>query len=286
MSFVNLATLARQNLFVGNRELEELFGRPIETAPYDRFRYAERFFDALGTTSLTVIDNSRVEAPDAFVHDLNLPIPETLHGRFDAVLDVGTLEHVFNYPVALANAMRMVHPGGHLILATVANNYTGHGLYQFSPELFFRVLGPDHGFVLEEMIGCVLSPTRPWYDIPDPASYQDRGCLVNAWPVLLFVRARRTTADPIPELRAQQSDYAAQWAGTANQAQTGEVDALASRSLDGFKRWMLENAPWLSRAMESLRFSGLNTRFSIRNRQAFRPIPKETGPIQPPGKTS
>ena len=38
-----------------------------------------------------------------FVHDLNNPIPEELHCKYDAVVDGGTLEHVFNVPVAFAN---------------------------------------------------------------------------------------------------------------------------------------------------------------------------------------
>ena len=62
-------------------------------------------------------------------------------GQFDVVYDGGTLEHVFNFPVALRNAMELLRPGGRLFtIHTCANNLCGHGFYQFSRELFYRTL--------------------------------------------------------------------------------------------------------------------------------------------------
>lgn len=270
VSFRDIATLARHNLFVGNRELRQLFGRDVETTPYNRYRYSERFFAELGAERITVIDNSRVEAPDAFVHDLNLPIPPELHSKFDTVLDLGTLEHVFNFPVALSSAMRMVKPGGHLIIATVGNNFTGHGFYQFSPELFFRALSAENGFEIEEMVACEYSPTRRWFTVIDPATHADRGCVVNAWPVILFLRAKRHSERELFSAYPQQSDYVAQWTGNATEAQTGMVDVFAGRRFETYKRWLLETFPGFSRMIECIRFSSWNPRFSFRNKQAFR----------------
>ena len=62
------------------------------------------------------------------------------------VVDGGTLEHVFDYPTALRNAMRMVRVGGHLILNAPVNNFPGHGFYQISPELFFRCFHDNSAF--------------------------------------------------------------------------------------------------------------------------------------------
>jgi hypothetical protein len=47
----------------------------------------------------------------------------------------------FNFPVALANAMKMAKIGGHFAARTPANNQCGHGFYQFSPGLFYRIIG-------------------------------------------------------------------------------------------------------------------------------------------------
>ena len=68
------------------------------------------------------------------------------------LFDGGSLEHIFNAPVALTSYMRMVRPGGHLLLALPANNYCGHGMYQFSPEFFFSALSEQNGFTVERMI--------------------------------------------------------------------------------------------------------------------------------------
>ncbi len=46
-------------------------------------------------------------------HDLNEGLPGRFRGRFDAVIDGGTLEHVFNLPVALKASMDAVKVGGY-----------------------------------------------------------------------------------------------------------------------------------------------------------------------------
>lgn len=79
-------------------------------------------------------------------------MPASLHAKYDAVIDSGTPEHVFNFPVALASAMSMVRKGGYLFVVTMANNHCGHGFYQFSSELFFRALARENGF----RIRCLL----------------------------------------------------------------------------------------------------------------------------------
>ena len=126
--------------------------------------------------------------------------------------------HVFNIPVALRSCMEMVKPGGRFILVTPANNFCGHGFYQFSPELFFRTLAPEHGFEVERMVACEAFPLGRWYRIEDPARVGRRVELVTAHRVLLFVQARRTTADTVLSTWPQQSDYQALWSDRKRQA--------------------------------------------------------------------
>ena len=80
------------------------------------------------------------------VHDMNLPVGDELKQKFSVVIDGGTLEHVFNFPTAIRNCMEMLKVGGHFFAHTMANNFMGHGFYQFSPELFYRVFSPENGF--------------------------------------------------------------------------------------------------------------------------------------------
>ena len=55
------------------------------------------FFNKLGFKTVTSLDYSDYEGAD-LIHDLNNPIPDSLHDKFDFVYDGGTLEHVFDFP--------------------------------------------------------------------------------------------------------------------------------------------------------------------------------------------
>ncbi len=71
------------------------------------------------------------------VWDMNLPVPKSLHGVYDMVLDGGTLEHVWNVQQALQNCFDMLKPEGWLVSHQVCN-LTGHGFWGLSPEVFWK----------------------------------------------------------------------------------------------------------------------------------------------------
>jgi hypothetical protein len=74
--------------------------------------WSDPFFKLLGASQVGPIDVSAYQGA-SIIHDLNEPIPGALHERFDVVFDCGTLEHIFNVPVALKSYMDMVRVGGH-----------------------------------------------------------------------------------------------------------------------------------------------------------------------------
>ena len=86
------------------------------------------------------------------VADLNQPIPQSLHGHFNLVYDGGTIEHIFNVRQSFENLMSLPKVGGSLVIQTMANNWFGHGFYQFSPELFYRVLSPENGYRVRRVV--------------------------------------------------------------------------------------------------------------------------------------
>jgi 2-polyprenyl-3-methyl-5-hydroxy-6-metoxy-1,4-benzoquinol methylase len=92
----------------------------------------------LGVAELDSIDYSAYEGA-TIMHDPNRPLPDELRGKFDAIIECGTLEHVFNFPVAIGNLMEMLKVGGYLFMTTVGNNLFGHGFYQFSAEIMYRI---------------------------------------------------------------------------------------------------------------------------------------------------
>ena len=67
--------------------------------------------------------------------DLGRPLPEAMHGRWNAVLDGGTMEHIFDVRRVLENIHLGLAPGGaalHLSPLTWHN----HGFYNFTPKFF------------------------------------------------------------------------------------------------------------------------------------------------------
>lgn len=91
---------------------------------------------ALGFDSVVSADISDYEGADLQL-DLNRDcVPTELRGRFDLVVDHGTLEHVFHVPNAMSNIHALLREGGRVFHSAPGSNFFDHGLYSFSPTLF------------------------------------------------------------------------------------------------------------------------------------------------------
>ncbi|MCL5670595.1 MAG: class I SAM-dependent methyltransferase [Acidobacteria bacterium] len=171
--------------------------------------YAEKLFEYLGATTIESLDYSDYEGA-SLIYDMNRPLPAEMHERFDTVFDGGTLEHVFNFPVAIENMKGLLKIGGRAIMVTPANNWLGHGLYQFSPELLYRVFSRRAGFEVEimEMVEINSYP-RPRH-AEDPEAVGRRIEIQRtAMPTYLCVCARKFMRTNPSEF--MQSDYASLW---------------------------------------------------------------------------
>lgn len=275
--FHRTLTLGRQHYFVGNKETLQLFKefgldpRPAHDLLAQKPpRYSEGFWRALGVERLETLDASDFEGA-TIVHDLNQPVPDSLKGRFDAVVDAGTLEHVFHFPVAIANCMQLVRVGGHLILYTPANNYFGHGFYQFSPEVFYRVLNPVNGFKMERVVAVEYGPCRRLFEVADPEAIRKRVNLINKYPVLLYIQSQREREVPIFQVVPQQSDYVVMW----QESSFGTPLSSGKQSpqyVEKLKLFLIERLPRFARMLEAYKYSSWNRNFSFRDRHAFRRV--------------
>jgi hypothetical protein len=235
--FRSTLTLGRLRLFVSRRQLRAL-GRDFgfDASVLELSRFSEPFLThCLGATSVSAMDASPYEGA-ALVHDLNRPVAAELEQTFETVIDGGTLEHVFNFPVALASSMRMLRVGGRLFLCCPANNLMGHGFYQLSPELLYRSLSAPHGFEVERMhlvrskyVSTELDAVGGRLDVADPADLGTRTVVTSRHPLSLLVCARKVKhlGDPFasPPL---QSDYVRAWA-SGNGAGTGGIQPAVQR---------------------------------------------------------
>lgn len=244
VSFRHTLTLGRTQLYAVPREMERLqksAGRELsETAFQTEFGgFADAFLSSLlGIETLESLDYSAYQGA-SILHDMNQPIPSELEDRFDAVIDSGSIEHVFNFPVAIANCMKMVRRGGRLFIITVANNHCGHGFYQFSPELFFRLFKDCNGFRIERLLllnhpfpGLELSSTQRFYTVKDPDEMRYRVGLVNDSPVMLLLEAERRSLEKVLSTSPQQSDYAILWESKQAEGDSAVDNPLPHRFVD------------------------------------------------------
>src|SRR5262245_39237303 len=118
-------TLGRQPLFFSERTMDQIareYGQDLSSLPRGQAIYlTDDTLRALGFERVDVLDISDYEGANV-LQDLNLPVPRDLHERYDLIVDGGTLEHVFNFPLAIENVMRMAKVGGDLLLTLPANN--------------------------------------------------------------------------------------------------------------------------------------------------------------------
>ena len=278
VSLANTLTVARLSLNLHPGEVARLAAEhrrrfpDTERTPLANYKFGDYVDEYLqsfaGVSSVTVMDYSSYEGA-TLIHDLNKPVPDALHGKFDAVIEGGSLEHVFNYPTAVASLMRMVKVGGSLFLSTPANNCCGHGFYQFSPELMYRIFSEANGFNLERAVlvegvypSFELTSNRKAYEVLDPAEVGIRIGLVSKRPVMMLIEATKIR-DVIPfGSPPLQSDYVKVW----DQARSKKQPGLAVR----LKR-MVERLPrFIQSPLMGLRLRRL---YSFSNRRFYKPIP-------------
>ncbi len=290
VSFERTLTLGHQRSYLTAKQLSEFAGDLAVAVPWELLvpnAYSDDFFSKfLGASTLESMDASAFEGATV-LHDLNLRVPEERDKSFDAVIDSGTLEHVFNFPVALANCMRMVRVGGRLFVFTNGNNFMGHGFYQFSPELFYRSFSHETGFEIEQMtaveyrfIGAEFGSLQPWYSVVDPDVVRRRVMVTNELPLGLLIRAKKIEHRGEPFERFPiQSDYARSWsnAGVREERLPSGVKNVLRRTLPTslLARINKVRTYWHNRRSR-------HTIFSLKNRNHFIPIaPSGLRPVSP-----
>src|SRR5262245_60908089 len=170
--------------------------------------------------------------------------------------------------------MEEVMEVGRLFVHAPANNWCGHGFYQFSPELFYRALSPDNGFEVERMIVHPVGPYGRWYEVADPDRLNSRVEALTFYPLHVLVQAKRISAKPIFARAPQQSDYTLRWANPTSV--TGATDKPAAFPPPA-RPWLSKVAPGLARLVHVTKMGvDLYRRESIFwNRKCFRPVKKE-----------
>jgi len=178
-------SLGYPDLTVTPGDIEKLFGyKPTEFTKANEWHGREdplpetfELFDHLGAR-LTVVDFT----PDRGVEQIaDLNYPHDL-GKFDLVIDAGTLEHCFNIGQAWTNAAGAVKVGGHIYHISPMN-MPNHGFYSLSPTVF-------HDFYSQNGWHCEMKIlARPMY-------FNTTGRFMVTTEHLVSCLARRNHSEP------------------------------------------------------------------------------------------
>lgn len=210
INFQNVLTLGHQRSYISvglQKRISKELGVSKDSFLQD---YSDGFLKSIGVENLEILDVSDYENA-TIIHDLNTPIPDSLRGKFTLVVDIGTSEHVFNVTQSLENLRNLCGSKGHVLMVNPANNWLGHGFYQFSPELFFRAFDREFGFEVKSLYLIKRRIFREtWYKLNDPKNVGRRGTILTNKRCYIAVIASKsisTTTAASP----QQSDYVSAW---------------------------------------------------------------------------
>lgn len=106
-----------------------------------------RFAAAAGFDSVDTVD---LFGEPTIRLDLGQPVPEELHGRYDWVIDAGTIFCCFDVAAVWRNALAMLKPGGTIFHNAGLTGYFGRSYYSFQPALF-RDFYAVNGFEVTRM---------------------------------------------------------------------------------------------------------------------------------------
>jgi hypothetical protein len=202
-----VATIGRQALVVP--KLAAQFGG-----------YCEEFLiKNLGAELVDSYDFSDYEGATHIV-DMNQPLIQ--ERRYDTIIDCGCLEHVYNAPQAFKNVSCLCDVGGQIIHVLPANNFCGHGFWQFSPELFFSLYSDPNGYIETEVFLAGLENSSTWYAVVRPM-HGERAEVTSKSPV--YVMCRTVKSSNSSHDSVQQSDYVQLWNNAGARTGSGNVAA-------------------------------------------------------------
>ena len=200
IDFGKFGMLGRQSLYGSHEDIikaADNINISLEKKVVDNFLtknngFSEQFFEYLGAKSIDSFDCSDYQGATN-IFDFNEYLPDSLKSKYDFFLDSGSLEHIYNFPVAIQNCMDLLKPGGHFLCITPVNNFMGHGFYQFSPELFYNVLSVKNGFDIRYMLIYRENNKKEsiFYKVMSPEVAKSRVMLTNCYPTMLLVLAQK-----------------------------------------------------------------------------------------------
>ena len=208
--FGRTLTIGRQGLYTPKQVIDQFIDKPYRDFDYTTGKeYCEELLqDHFGSSIVDSVDASTYESA-TIIHDLNLPVDEDLHEKYDTIFDGGCLEHIFNINQALINLSKMCKVGGQILHVLPTNNQCGHGFWQFSPEIFFSLYTEANGYSDTEIFIGDTTNANYTYKL-DPPPKGGRHDIQHPNPLYVMVRTVKSKSD-FSHSKVYQSDYIHNW---------------------------------------------------------------------------
>ena len=239
-NFGRTITIGRQSCHVNLSHLKRTGWKEDFVPDYIEDILVNCFKAEIGVDS---IDNSNYEGA-TIIGDLNndIAIPEK---RYKTIIDLGSMEHIFNIPKVINNIQKLCEIGSQIIQVLPANGFCGHGLYQFSPEFFFALYSKENGYANTAVYVKKMDRSGRFYKVKKPESGIRRQ-FYSYRPA--YVCVSTTVENIIKEQTLQQSDFEHQWSGNEKPQRMNFLSKKLKRYLlrnsslwnDPFVGWMYQ----------------------------------------------
>lgn len=215
--------IGRQSLILTDNERRKLFEIlkfDFNDLDFSVFKedYVDSLLLSLGVNKIDSVDNSDYEGAN-IITDLSIKgfheIPS--FSSYDLILDLGTGEHIFDFPSYLNSLLCLLNKGGLLMLHLPVSGCNGHGFYQFAPDLFISMARSNKKLSLKSL----YLTTERYFEM---RSYLPlfNGSIRAEWNTLNQVAAivifEKTEAD-ISLSGVFQTDYELAWSEAIKNAQ-------------------------------------------------------------------
>lgn len=139
-----------RTLMVGRQAFSGNFAAQLKSIGYPIPRDGQTFIEDMltlhfGASSVDSIDASPYQGA-SIIWDLNNAGGPSVVGKFDTILEFGTIEHVFDIANSLRVLNELLAPGGRILHSSPSNGFSGHGFWQVSPVTFDEWYSQKNGF--------------------------------------------------------------------------------------------------------------------------------------------
>jgi len=127
----------------------------------------EQFKNRCGFSSVETFD---INGEPTHTLDLQKPIPEEFHDKYDWIVDAGTLYCCFDISAVLENMMLMLKDSGTVFHTSNLVGHFGRGFYAFSPS-FFNEFYEANGFQDKRCFYRTKTSGGPWRQVATDHNY-------------------------------------------------------------------------------------------------------------------